>query len=116
MARVQSPAWEQILQAMWCGQKKKKKNFLWEFPGGPVVRTGCFHPGGLGSVPGWGTQMLVGPKYRFPFSGPRASLPPSHLSSTHLISPEWNVPHQGLNWTGRPGVLRFMGSQRVGHD
>ena len=22
----------------------------------------------------------------------------------------------GLLWTGRPGVLRFMGSQRVGHD
>ena len=21
-----------------------------------------------------------------------------------------------LVWTGRPGVLRFMGSQRVGHD
>ena len=23
---------------------------------------------------------------------------------------------QELEWTGRPGVLRFMGSQRVGHD
>ena len=23
----------------------------------------------------------------------------------------WKIP-----WTGRPGVLRFMGSQRVGHD
>ena len=21
-----------------------------------------------------------------------------------------------MDWTGRPGVLRFMGSQRVGHD
>ena len=21
-----------------------------------------------------------------------------------------------LRWTGRPGMLRFMGSQRVGHD
>ena len=21
-----------------------------------------------------------------------------------------------LGWTGRPGMLRFMGSQRVGHD
>ena len=21
-----------------------------------------------------------------------------------------------LGWTGRPGVLQFMGSQRVGHD
>ena len=23
---------------------------------------------------------------------------------------------QKLGWTGRPGLLRFMGSQRVGHD
>ena len=23
---------------------------------------------------------------------------------------------QELMWTGRPGVLQFMGSQRVGHD
>ena len=23
---------------------------------------------------------------------------------------------QELRWTGRPGVVRFMGSQRVGHD
>ena len=23
---------------------------------------------------------------------------------------------QELGWTGRPGVLRLMGSQRVGHD
>ena len=27
------------------------------FLGGSVVRTCCFHSGGLGSVPGWGTQM-----------------------------------------------------------
>ena len=25
-------------------------------------------------------------------------------------------PRESLWWTGRPGVLRFMGSQRVGHD
>ena len=28
---------------------------------------------------------------------------------------EW-TPGDGDGWTGRPGVLRFMGSQRVGHD
>ena len=26
---------------------------------------------------------------------------------------EWTL---GVGWTGRPGVLRFMGSQRVGHN
>ena len=30
-----------------------------------------------------------------------------HVSLSELCS--WR-------WTGRPGVLRFMGSQRVGHD
>ena len=29
------------------------------------------------------------------------------------LESEWTP---GLWWTGRPGVLRFMGSQRVGHD
>ena len=29
-----------------------------EFPGGPVVRTRCFHFWGLGSIPGWGTKIL----------------------------------------------------------
>ena len=28
---------------------------------------------------------------------------------------EW-TPGDGDGWTGRPGVLRFMGLQRVGHD
>ena len=29
-----------------------------EFPGGPVVRTWCFHCCGLGSMPGQGTEIL----------------------------------------------------------
>ena len=28
----------------------------------------------------------------------------------------WLDGHESGWWTGRPGVLRFMGSQRVGHD
>ena len=28
-----------------------------EFPGGPVVRTQCFHCWGLGSIPGWQTKI-----------------------------------------------------------
>ena len=32
--------------------------FFREFPGGPVVRTRCFHCHGPGSIPGWGTKIL----------------------------------------------------------
>ena len=28
-----------------------------EFPGGPVVRTRCFHCSGTGAIPGWGTKI-----------------------------------------------------------
>ena len=28
-----------------------------ELPGGPVVRSQCFHSCGLGSIPGWGTKI-----------------------------------------------------------
>ena len=36
---------------------KKKKHSAREFPGGPVVRTPCFHCGGVGSIPGQGTKI-----------------------------------------------------------
>ena len=35
----------------------KYKENSWEFPGGPVVRTLCFHYGGLDSIPGRGTKI-----------------------------------------------------------
>ena len=35
----------------------KKINKFWEFPGGPVVRTPCFHYRGTGLTPGWGTKI-----------------------------------------------------------
>ena len=35
----------------------------WEFPGGPVVRTLCFHCRGLDSVPGWGMKILQAKQY-----------------------------------------------------
>ena len=31
--------------------------------------------------------------------------------ATHFSILDWEIP-----WTGRPGVLQFMGSQKVGHD
>ena len=31
---------------------------LWDFPGGPVVRTPCCHCRGPGSIPGQGTEVL----------------------------------------------------------
>ena len=36
--------------------------------------------------------------------------------SIELLNPEDWVNSGSWWWTGRPGVLRFMGSQRVGHD
>ena len=30
----------------------------WKFPGGPVVRTQCFHCWGSDLIPGWGTKLL----------------------------------------------------------
>ena len=29
-----------------------------DFPSGPVVRTPCFHAGGMGSIAGWETEIL----------------------------------------------------------
>ena len=34
-----------------------RKDMFWEFPGGPVVRTLCFHCRGPSSIPGWGTKI-----------------------------------------------------------
>ena len=34
------------------------KTYYREFPGGPVVRTLCFHCRGHGSIHGWGTKIL----------------------------------------------------------
>ena len=31
---------------------------MWEFPGGPVVRTWCFHCQGLCLTPAWETKIL----------------------------------------------------------
>ena len=41
--------------------------------------------------------------------------------ATHSSNLAWKIPWVWVNsgswwWTGRPGVLWFMGSQRVGHD
>ena len=40
-------------------KKNTNKNIIGrEFPGGPVVKTLCFHCWGLGSIPGGGTKIL----------------------------------------------------------
>ena len=38
-------------------QLKKKKNWLRDFPGGPVVKNPPSNTGDAGSIPGWGTQI-----------------------------------------------------------
>ena len=45
-----------------------------EFPGGPVVRTQCFHYCGPGSVPGWGTGI------------PQASGQPRSKTKQNIVS------------------------------
>ena len=34
-----------------------KQSQLWDFPGGPVVKTSPSNAGGAGSVPGWGAKV-----------------------------------------------------------
>ena len=48
----------------WC---RFKKYYIWELPNGLVVRILGFHCPGLGSVPGWGTEIpnVVQPKLKF---------------------------------------------------
>ena len=36
----------------------KESDILWDFPGGPVVRTQHFHCWSLGSIPAQGTKIL----------------------------------------------------------
>ena len=38
-------------------KKATLKFLLWEFPGGPEVRTQHFHFQSQGSIPGWGTKI-----------------------------------------------------------
>ena len=37
--------------------RERFKKLTRELPGGPVVRTWCFHCCGLGSIPGWGAKF-----------------------------------------------------------
>ena len=39
-------------------KKERKKEKPWDFPGGPVVTTPCFHCRGVGLIPGQGTRNL----------------------------------------------------------
>ena len=49
------PACLKVQKRRYCLSSKTP---LREFPGGPVVRTQRFHCQGLGSIPGWGTNIL----------------------------------------------------------
>ena len=50
----------------WCYVVQKLKYlkcWFWEFPGGPVVRTLCFHCRGTGSIPDLGTKIPHAAQY-----------------------------------------------------
>ena len=40
---------------------KKKKSYLWDFPGGPVVKTSSSSSRGSGSIPGQGAKIQRAP-------------------------------------------------------
>ena len=62
------------------------------FPGGSGGKESSSNAGDPGSIPGSGRSLKKG-------------------MATHLSILAWRIP-----WTEEPSRLRFMGSQRVGHD
>ena len=55
----------QMMKYVWEPERKPggRNCTQWEFPGGPVVRTLCFHCRGLDSVPGWKMKILQAKKH-----------------------------------------------------
>ena len=39
------------------GEQTDFRSNLWDFPGGPAVRTSPSNAGGAGSIPGWGAKI-----------------------------------------------------------
>ena len=63
-----------------------------DFPGGSDSKVSAYNAGDLGLMGGWEDLL-------------------EKEMSTHSGILAWKIP-----WTGEPGRLQFMGSQRVGHD
>ena len=61
------------------------------FPGGLDSKESACNAGDLGSIPGWEDPLERG-------------------MATHSSVLPWEIP-----WTGEPGELQSLGSQRVGH-
>ena len=55
-----SPETHNVVNWQYPNTKKKKNVGIAQlnFPGGPVVRTLCFHYKGTGLLPGWGARIL----------------------------------------------------------
>ena len=62
------------------------------FPGGSDGKASACNVGDPGSIAGSGKS-------------------PGEGNGTHSSTPAWKIP-----WTGEPGRLWSMGSQKVGHD
>ena len=52
------------IQSLWEGERRSKELDKRDFPGGPGVKTLCFNPGGVGSIPGQGTRILHASRWR----------------------------------------------------
>ena len=69
-----------------------------DFPGGSDGKVSAYNAGDLGLIPGLGRS-------------PGWEDPLEKEMSTHSSILAWKIP-----WTGEPGRLQFMGSQKVRHD
>ena len=75
------------------------------FPGSSDRKQSAYNEGDLSSIPGSGRPPGEG-------NGNPLQYPCLEKEmATHSRILAWRVP-----WTEEPGVLRFMGSQRVGHN
>ena len=91
------------------------------FPCGSAGKESACNAGDLGAIPGLGRSLGEGKGYTLQYSGLENSMDsPWDRKELDMASPTWWtwvwVNSRRWWWTGRPGVLRFMGSQRVRHD
>ena len=68
------------------------------FPGGSLAKNTPVNAGDLGSIAGLGRSLGEGNVLEM-------------FQATHSSILAWKIP-----WTGEPGELQSMESQRVGHD
>ena len=54
----------------------------WDFPGGPVLKNAPYNAGDTGSIPGWGTNILLAAEYLSPHATARVHASQRKISLT----------------------------------